>query len=57
MQEIRYRKFKGWSGTIYQVRMTPEEIEGKRKLGLVISILTVTPLSIVLLALAAGLFT
>ena len=47
MEEIRYKKFKGWNGTVYQVRMTHEEAEARRKLGLLIGILTVTPLSII----------
>ena len=56
MEEIRYKKFKGWNGTVYWVRMTHEEAEARRKLGLLIGILTVTPLSIVAMAFAAGLF-
>ena len=40
MEEIRYKKFKGWNGTVYRVRMTHEEAEARRKLGLLIGILT-----------------
>ena len=56
MEEIRFKKFKGWNGTIYWVRMTEEEAEARRKLGLLIGILTVIPLSIIAMAFAAGLF-
>jgi len=56
MEEIRYKKFKGWNGTVYRIRMSREEVEERRKLELLISILTVTPISILVMAFAAGLF-
>ena len=56
MEETRYKKFKGWSGKVYWVKMSQEEAEARRKLGLLVGILTVTPLSIIVMAFAAGLF-
>ena len=51
-----YKKFKGWSGKVYWVKMSREEAEQRRKLGLLIGILTVTPLSNIVMAFAADLF-
>lgn len=52
----RYKKFVGWNGTVYWVRMSKEEVEARRILGLLIGLFTVTPLMIVVMAFAAGLF-
>lgn len=54
MEQIRYRKIKGWNGTVYQVRMSKEEIEERRKLGLFVSIVTFIPTMIFVMAFAAG---
>lgn len=54
MEQIRYRKIKGWSGTVYQVRMSKKEIEERRKLGLFVSIVTFIPTMIFVMAFAAG---
>ena len=51
---IRYRKHKGWDGKIYLVRMSQEEIEGRRKLGLVLGIVIGTPIWMLAMSLAAG---
>jgi len=53
--ELRYRKEKAWSGKVYRVRMSRQEIEERRKLGVLISIFTMVPVVGVLMALAAGL--
>ena len=56
MEEIRYKKFKGWNGTVYWVRMSHEEVEEHRKLGVLICLLTVPPIMTVIFTWAAGLF-
>ena len=39
----RYRRMKGWNGTVYYVRMTKEEIRDRRQFMIfLISILSVT---------------
>lgn len=56
MEEIKYKKFKGWNGTIYWVRMSREEIEERRKLGLVIAIPTMSIFFTIVCCFAAGIF-
>lgn len=52
----QFRIVKGITGTKYRVRLTAEEIEGKRTLGMVFALGIMTPACIAVLAWAAGLF-
>ncbi len=54
--ESRYRKFKGWSGKVYWVRMSEEEVEERRKLHLFLGVITITPIWTFIMCIAAGLF-
>lgn len=47
----RYRRMKGWNGTVYMVRMTEAEIHGRRNAIVFWSMLAV------IAALAAGIIT
>ena len=51
--ETYYRRYHGRSGT-YTVRMTDQEIEFRRKLGCVLSVILVPPVMIVIFLIAAG---
>ena len=53
--KIRYKTVRGWSGKKYQVRMTEQEINARRILGLVGSIVIGVPAWILIMAVAAGL--
>lgn len=50
-----YRTVKGVTGTTYRVRMTAEEIEDRRKLGMFAALGLLVPVCIGILAAAAGL--
>lgn len=51
----QYKVVKGWSGKRYKVQMSQSEINAREVIRLVGSILIVTPVMIVLMAMAAGL--
>ena len=53
--KVRYKTVRGWSGRKYQVRMTEEEINARRILGLIASIAIGVPVWILIMAMAAGL--
>lgn len=52
---MRFRKERGWSGRTYWVQMTRQEIEARRKLGLVVGVMVTMPVMAVLMCLCAGL--
>ena len=52
--KIRYKSVRGWSGKKYQVRMTEEEINARRILGLVGCIVIGVPVWILIMAFASG---
>ena len=56
MEEIRYRKFKGWNGTVYQVAMSREEAESRRKLEMAIAVPLTTIVFFLACCFAAGIF-
>lgn len=49
-----FRKVRGWSGRTYYVQMTPQEIEAKRKLELIVGVPVVMTVMAVLSCLCAG---
>ena len=51
--ETYYRRYHGRSGT-YTVRMTDAEIEFRRKLGVVLSVLIMPPVMTFIFAICAG---
>ena len=53
--EPQYRTVKGWSGKKYLVQMTQAEIDARETIRLIGSILIVTPVMIIVMAIAAGL--
>ena len=52
----QYRTVKGITGKKYRVRLTAEEIEGRRKLGMAAALGILTPGCMAILAWAAGIF-
>ena len=52
---VKYRKFKGWDGRIYHIRLTEQEIRRIETLKLTIGILVGVPVMITVMAWAAGL--
>ena len=52
--KARYRKHRGWDGKIYWVRMTEQEINARRILGLVACVVVGMPAFVLIMALAAG---
>ena len=52
---IRYKTVRGWSGRRYRVRMSEQEINARRILGLIGCIVVGVPAWILAMALAAGL--
>lgn len=53
--EEQYKTVRSWSGKRYRVRMTNQEINARRILGLVFGIVVVVPAWVIAMALAAGL--
>lgn len=51
----QYKTVRSWSGKRYRVRMTNQEINARRILGLVFGIVVVVPAWVIVMALAAGL--
>ncbi len=51
---MHFRKERGWSGRTYYVQMTPQEIEARRKLEMVIGVPVVMTVMAVLSCLCAG---
>lgn len=51
---VKYRRFRGWDGRVYHIRLTEEEIRRIERLKLAVGIAVVVPLMIVLFAAAAG---
>lgn len=52
---MHFRKERGWSGRTYWVQMTQQEIEARRKFGLVVSVLVTMPIMAVVMCVCAGL--
>ena len=53
--KIRYKTVRGWSGRRYKVRMSEQEINARRILGLIGCVVVGVPAWILAMALAAGL--
>lgn len=49
-----YKKIKGVFGNTYYVKMTAEEMEAKRKIGVVFSVFLVPVIFVFVMAVAAG---
>ena len=54
METTYYSKHRGWNGDIYYVRMTEKEVEFRRKLGVVLSVLIMPPVMTFIFAICAG---
>lgn len=51
----QYRTVKGWSGKKYRVYMSQAEIDAREKIKLWVGVSILTPVWVVIMAIAAGL--
>ena len=52
--ETRFKKYRGWDGTIYRVQMTREEIKARTRLEEFLGVVVVTPVLFIIFVLASG---
>lgn len=52
--KVHFRKEVGWTGRVYYIAMSDEEVRAREKLKLIISVVLGTPVWILIMAWAAG---